>query len=130
MRKTTIALFTACAGVAIACSSGGDDVAGPGAAAADAKSGGDTKTIVLKITGPKKADITYGLNADQSQANGAKLPWTKKMTSTEAMTIATVSAQNSGSGDIECEITVNGKVVKTNKSEGQYSIVTCTTDSL
>lgn len=129
MRKTTIALLTACAGAAIACSSGGD-VAGPGAAAADAKADGDAKTIVLKVTGPKKADITYGLNADQSQANGAKLPWTKKMTSTEAMTIATVSAQNSGSGDIECEITVNGKVVKTNKSEGEYSIVTCTTDGL
>lgn len=129
--KATIALLASCAAFAIACSSGGGDVAGPGAGdSGDEIGGGDTKTIVLKITGPKKADITYGLNADQSQANGAKLPWTKKMSSSEAFTIATVSAQNTGSGEISCQITVNGKVVKTNKSTGEYSIVTCSTDSL
>ncbi len=131
MRKTTIALLTACAATAIACSSAGEDTTGPGA-----QGGGNTekastgKKIVLEVTGAKKADITYGLNADQSQDNGAKVPWKKELTSAESLTIATVVAQNKGSGEIACKITVDGKVVKENKSKGQYAVVTCNADDL
>lgn len=132
MNKTLIAALAACAVVAMACSSGGGDTDGPGAqgASGDSKTSDDKKTIVLEVKGPKKADITYGLNSDQSQDNGAKLPWKKSMTSSEALTIATLTAQNSASGEITCTITVDGKVVKTNKSKGQFAIVTCTTDPL
>jgi flagellar basal body-associated protein FliL len=111
---------------AAALSSSGGDTTGPGASnAADSVAKAGTKTIVMEITGPKKADVTYQLNADQSQANGAKLPWKKTMTSKEALTIAVLTAQNAGSGKITCTISVGGKVVKTNTSEGQYSVVTC-----
>ena len=138
--KVTTGLLVLCAAVAIACSSGGSgekDPAGPGdqgasadATTAAAKDEEGAKTIVLKVTGAKKADVTYGLNADQSQDLDAKVPWTKTMKSSEALTIATVSAQNKGSGTIKCEVTVNGKVVKTNSSKGEYAIATCTTDAL
>jgi hypothetical protein len=129
--KALIALLAATAGIAIACSSGGSDTAGPGVqTTADGKPDSGKKTIILEVTGVKSADITYGLNADTSQANGAKVPWKKTMTSSEALTIASVSAQNKGSGTIKCKITVDGKVVKENQSEGEYSIVTCSTDAL
>lgn len=129
-KKSTIALLCISAVVALACSSGGGDTKGPGAQDDTAKVDSGKKTIVLEVKGPSKADITYGLNSDLSQAGKAKLPWKKTLTSSEAMTIASVSAQNAASGTIQCTITVNGKIVKTNKSEGEYSIVTCTTDAL
>ena len=74
---------------AIACSSGGEDTKGPGAEADAAAKG---KTIVFEVTGAKKADVTYGLNVDQSQENDAKVPWKKSVTSKEDVTVATVVA--------------------------------------
>jgi hypothetical protein len=132
MRKATIALLCASALVVIACSSGGSDTAGPGAqgAADDTVAESGDKTIIMEVTGAKKADITYGLNSDQSQANGAKVPWKKTLKSSEALTIGTLVAQNKGDGKITCTIKVNGKVVKTNSSEGEYAVVTCSTDAL
>jgi len=130
MRKATIALLCAGAPIAIACSSGGSTT-GPGAQDNSTTASGK-KTIILEVKGPAKADITYGLGTDTSQANGAKLPWKKTLTasSSDVLNIAQVSAQNSASGTITCTITVNGKIVKTNKSEGQFAIVDCTTDAL
>lgn len=129
--KATLAACIVLAGVGIACSSGGDDTEGPGAqgAAADV-TGGKKRSIVMEVTGPAKADVTYGLNADQSQASGAKLPWKKTLSTSEAFTVAVVSAQNSGNGTIKCKITIDGKVAKENESQGQYSVVTCTADKI
>ncbi|WIN00368.1 MmpS family transport accessory protein [Actinoplanes oblitus] len=129
--KSFIAALAVTAAIGIACSSGGADTAGPGAqdTAADG-SAAKKKSIVLEVTGAKKADITYGLNSDQSQDNGVKVPWKKTMSSGEAMIVATVLAQNKGAGTIKCRITVDGKVVKENASKGEYAVVTCTTDAL
>jgi len=135
MRKLMIGTFVALAGIALACGAGEADTAGPGAQAGAADSGdkpaeNDKRTYVLEVTGPKKADINYSLNADSSSANGAKLPWKKTLTSVEDFTSVSVLASNSGSGTIKCKITLNGKVVKENAAEGQYGTVTCSTDSL
>ncbi|PZG14794.1 hypothetical protein C1I95_21000 [Micromonospora craterilacus] len=125
--------------MAIACGAGESDTAGPGAqdqAAGAAEKGGEKKSdkkggkkIVLEVTGPKTADVTYGLNADQSQANGAKLPWKKELTSKETIVIPTIVAQSKGSGKIKCKITIDGEVVKENASEGEFAVVTCTADN-
>lgn len=129
--KTILAALVAGAVTAAACSSGGADTAGPGAQDAAGAAGGDgKKTIVMEVTGAKKADITFGLGTDQSQDNGATLPWKKTLTSTEALLIATLVAQNKGSGTIGCKITVNGKVAKTNASKGEYAVVTCDASDL
>lgn len=127
LSRTNIALFTVAAATLLACGSGGD-AAGPGAQddAGDKKSGG--KSIVLEVTGAKSADITYGLGADQSQEQGAKVPWKKELTSKESLLIATIVAQNKGSGTIGCKITIDGKVAKENTSKGDYAVVTCTND--
>jgi hypothetical protein len=127
--KLVAALLAAGAALAVGCSAGGDDTDGPGVAA-EAAGKATKRTITMEVTGPKKASITYGLNADQSQANDAKVPWKKTMTTSEAFSIATLVAQNSGGGTISCRITVDGKVVKKNSSEGEYAMVTCTTDAL
>lgn len=122
--KLIVAVMSLLAATAIACGAGDSDTAGPGAqdAGAEAKSG---KKIVLEVTGAKAADITYGLGADQSQEQGAKVPWKKELTSNEAMLIVVLVAQNKGGGEIACKITVDGKVVKENKSSGEFAVVTC-----
>lgn len=122
--------------VAIACSAGESDTAGPGAqdqvsetGDANSENEGDT-TIVMEVTGPKTADITYSLGADSSQENGATLPWKKELTSKESFLLPNIVAQmGSGSGKIECKITIDGELVKENASSGEYAVVTCTADN-
>jgi hypothetical protein len=131
MRKTYAIAAALAAMTAIACGSAGEDTAGPGAQGEPEKASAGKK-IVMEVTASKskKASVTYGLNADQSQDNEAKLPWKKELTSAEALTIASLVAQNSGSGEISCKISVDGKVVKENKSKGEYAVVTCSADDL
>ena len=130
--KAMIAGFLVAAVTALACGSGSSDTAGPGAQdndSATVTSGDGETTVVLEVTGAKKADITYGLGADQSQEQGAKLPWKKTLKSSETLLIPTVVAQNRGGGTIACKITIDGKLAKENKSSGEYAVVTCTADS-
>ncbi|MCZ7478892.1 MmpS family transport accessory protein [Micromonospora sp. WMMC273] len=143
MRRTTIAGFAVIALLALGCGAGGtDDVEGPGAqqqpadapassGAAKAKPADDgKKSIVMEVSGPSKADITFGISGDQSQEQGAELPWKKTLTSGEAFLIPTIVAQSKGSGTITCKITIDGKLVKTNSSKGQFAVVTCTADTI
>lgn len=130
MRKLTLLGALILTATTLACGAAGKkDTAGPGAqgtsdSAAPANDG--KHTIKLEVSGPPAADITYGLGADTSQAGAAKLPWTKTLTSSEALIIPTVVAQSKGKGEITCRITVDGKLVKENKSTGQYAVVSCT----
>lgn len=127
--RALIATLALAATTAIACSAGGKDTAGPGAQGGDTGAKDASKKIVMEVTGPKGADITYGVGGDQSQDNGAKLPWKKEITSKEAITIVSVVAQSKGTGDIACKVTIDGKMVKENKSSGQFAVVTCTADN-
>lgn len=83
------------------------------------------KKVVFEVSGPAAADITYGTGADQSQENGAALPWKKEVTSSADVLITVLLAQSKGTGEISCKITVDGKVVKENKSSGEFAVVTC-----
>jgi hypothetical protein len=94
--------------------------------AAAVKSG---HTIVFEVTGngvTKASTISYGVGGNQSQDNGAALPWQKQSTSDDPFLILSLVAQSGGgSGSISCKITVDGKVVVDNTSQGQYAVVTC-----
>ena len=135
MRKLPIAAVTLTALFGIACGAGGADTKGPGAQGdteastpADRKAAG-TKTITFEVTGGGKADITYQVTSDQSQDNGAALPWSKTVTSKEALLVPTLVASSRSESDnssIRCKITVGGKVVKENASKGAYATVSCT----
>ena len=82
-------------------------------------------TILLEVTGPVTADITYSAVGQQAQELGAALPWVKTVTIRSELPIATVLAQSKGVGEIRCKITKDGKVTRENVSNGQYSVVTC-----
>lgn len=130
-----VAALCVAVGIVAALSGGGggtENTAGPGAQGAATEKATSGKTIVMEVTASKSkaADVTYGLNADQSQDQGVKLPWKKELSSGEVVTIAVLLAQNKGSGEISCKISVDGEVVKENKSSGQYAIVTCQADDL
>lgn len=129
-----LALFT------LACSGGGSEsTKGPGVEDSGSRSahGSSASTeagrqITFEVTGSgvsTAGSITYDLGANQSQDNGAKLPWSKKTRSTEDFLVLSLVAQSGGdSGSITCRISVDGKVVVENTSRGAYAVVTCTKD--
>jgi|MudIll2142460700_1097286.scaffolds.fasta_scaffold02384_6 hypothetical protein len=114
-KKLSLVLAVPVVASVIAC--GGSGTSGP---ASDHR-------IKFEVTGPPSSNsITYSVGVDQAQENGAKLPWTKELSSSRWPLIASVVAQSDGTGVISCRITVDGKVVKENSSSGQYAVVTCT----
>jgi hypothetical protein len=89
----------------------------------------ETKHVVYTVAGAKSGSITYNVDGMTSieQETDAKLPWKKEFDwpTDEALQIAQVSVQNSGSGQITCTITVDGVVKKTATSTGSYAIASC-----
>jgi hypothetical protein len=94
-------------------------------------------TVTYTVTGDSTdSTIDYSTYTDgasgSEEAKSAKLPWTKeeKITgSAEGLKFNsfTLSAMNGETGnEITCEIKVDGKVVSTQKSSGQYASATCT----
>ncbi|MEO3978792.1 hypothetical protein [Streptomyces sp. CAU 1734] len=78
------------------------------------------------------ADLTWTDGRGQtSQASGKAVPLTSKdgrplgFVATRGASLY-LSAQNTGaSGDLTCEIVVNGHVIAKNTSSGGYTVVTC-----
>lgn len=130
MRKyLTILAVTVAAVGGLACGSGGGDSRGPGLDG-EQKSSAKEKTVVFEVGGnASKADVTYGFDSNSSQDNGVGLPWKKESKTSDDFLVVTMLAQNKGSGEITCKITVDGKVVKENRSSGQYAIVSCNGNS-
>jgi hypothetical protein len=152
MRKLPVFGLVAISALALGCGGAGQKgtTQGPGVAASDAgKVAGTSKPdpanagtdkaaqpddgkrdIVFEVTGKgvtKATSITYGIGGNTSQANNAKVPWKKQATSADSFLILSLVAQSGGSGGgtISCRITVDGKVLVENSSQGQYAVVTC-----
>ncbi len=83
--------------------------------------------VVYEVTGTGRANnITFGdVTKGLSQQNGTKLPWKKTAPASEGFAAYGLTAQNGGSGQISCKITVDGKEVANNTSSGQYAVVSC-----
>jgi hypothetical protein len=135
-KKTVlIGLATVLGGLSLACSAGakGGTTHGPGGVTSTGATGAPSAkaghTIVFEVTGSgvkRATSISYGIGGNQSQDNGAALPWQKQTTSDDSFLILSLVAQSGGtSGSISCKITVDGKVVVDNTSQGQYAVVTC-----
>jgi hypothetical protein len=103
----------------------------PSASPAPDSSSSGASNVVYEVTGTGKANnITYGdVTKGLSQQNGTKLPWKKTVPSSEGFAAYGLTAQNGGSGDISCKITVDGKEVASNTSSGQYAVVSCNGNS-
>lgn len=114
-------------GPGFAASTAPDGSGAAGAAGQPARNG--THAVVFEVTGKgvsKASSVTYGIDGNSSQANGAALPWKKETSSTGTLLALSIVAQSgTGTGTITCRITVDGKVVVENSSEGQYAVVTC-----
>jgi len=90
-------------------------------------------TVVYSVTGSGTADINwdtfaYG-NSGSSQDSGAALPWTKTVTGSGLFNIYSVTAQLQSGTSVTCSITVDGKLVSTHSSTGQFAIADCTGSS-
>lgn len=90
-----------------------------------------TITITYKVTGDSgKASITYtGADSNMSPDTAAALPWSKDVTLTGFMKMASVTATNdfeaSASSSITCEVLVDGKVKFTNTAKGPAATASC-----
>ena len=86
-------------------------------------------SVVYSITGSGTADINYDTitngNVGSSQITGSAIPWTKTVAGTGAFSIFTLSGTLTEGSTISCAISINGKVVSTNTSSGQYATVSC-----
>lgn len=81
--------------------------------------------VKYEITGGAASSVTYGTAAGISQEADVKLPWSKTVTDDGLLTIATLDAQNAGSGPVSCKITIDGKVIAEQTSSGQFAVVSC-----
>lgn len=104
--------------------------AGQVAAATTITTTANDDTVVYTITGKSSTDITYiSPDLQESQiTDRTALPWSKTFTvpaGTAGLGMS-LDAQNAEGGTISCSISVNGKVVVSNSSSGQYALVMCT----
>lgn len=113
-------------------SSGGSTEAGQGTSGDNSKTG-KTKPgeVVYEVTGSQGASsITYGKGSQTSQRTNAGLPWSKTAKASNGIEFYSLTAQTGqAGGKITCKITVNGKVLAENSSEGPYALVSCNGDT-
>jgi hypothetical protein len=93
-------------------------------ASSGSKTTAGTHTVVYDVTGTgatHSADLTLEGKDGTVQQNDQPVPWTytRKASSGDFLY---VSAQNKGSGDITCTITVDGAQLKTSTSSGAFAI--------
>lgn len=90
-----------------------------------------TTNITYRVTGDgATASITYtGADTNMSQDTEASLPWSKEVTLTGFVKIASLTATNdfqaSASSSITCEVLVDGKVKFTNTAKGPAASASC-----
>lgn len=61
-----------------------------------------------------------------SQETDASLPWTKTWENIDSLPLGwNMNAQQSGGGTLTCEVKLDGEVLASNESSGDYSVVTC-----
>lgn len=85
--------------------------------------------VVFALEGDAEdgADLTYGVGSDGTeQEQGVDVPMAPlSYSDVPPGAFLYFSAQNEGAGELTCTITVDGKVVSTHTSTGDYAIVTC-----
>jgi len=86
-------------------------------------------TAVYSVTGDGIADISYDSltngNVGTSEANGSTLPWTRTVHGSGLITIFSVDATLTTGTTVTCTVTVDGKIVATHTSTGQFATVSC-----
>jgi len=85
------------------------------------------KTIRYEVTGDSGTalNVTYMINQGEQQDTNVALPWSKEFTADDKFQAFVVNAQNAGAGSISCTITVDGRVINQQTSNGQSAVVMC-----
>jgi hypothetical protein len=90
-------------------------------------------TIVYSVTGDGQADITYNTytngNSGTQQATGQNLPWKATITESGLFNLYSVGGTLTSGSSVTCSITVDGKVLSTHSSTGQFASADCTASS-
>lgn len=126
-RRTWPAALLGVAALTLSTSCGLPTTATPGATPSGAPTA-DTAAVVYEILGSGAAsNISYNTDGAGSiaQESDVTLPWRKEITIKRGFAITTLTAQNKGSGQLTCRISVDGAVSKENTSTGKYAVVTC-----
>lgn len=87
-------------------------------------SGGTSRTVRYEVSGASAADMTFQTGSqDTSQETGAAVPWQDSETMSDG-DFYYIAAQNNGGGTISCSVYVDGALIDTNSSSGDYAICT------
>jgi hypothetical protein len=123
--------------VIIAVSNGGNSgststATDPAAPAAGANAPAAAEGITYEVTtanGKGTASVTYtsDKNFNQSQENGAKLPWKKTVDLGGGFFTGASLVAQAGQGveSISCKVSDGDRVISENTSTGQFAVVTC-----
>lgn len=87
-----------------------------------------THTVVYNITssGPTTADLTYKTPTGIQQQQGIAVPSTGiTLPGVSSGEFLSISAQLNDDADITCTITVDGTVIASNTSSGDFAIASC-----
>lgn len=81
--------------------------------------------VTYRVSGASSASLTLtSKNGGTVQHSNKSIPWSTSFRSPSGSQLY-ISAQNSGSGKITCEILLDGKRLVKNTSTGAYAIATC-----
>ncbi|MGZ4476563.1 MAG: MmpS family transport accessory protein [Nocardioides sp.] len=99
-------------------------LAGCGGSAA----GGQHDAVLdVRGQGVTSATITYNrAGQQQTQESGVPLPWTQHFTiDSNTSQLEVIAQATGGSGSISCAISVDGKVIASSQSSGQFASAQC-----
>jgi hypothetical protein len=100
----------------------GEPTDGPRAPVATPSGGPGRFRVVYEVTGAATVDVQfYDANADFFQLDGVRSPWRLAITANNRERVQ-VLASPTGSGEVSCTITIDGKVVS--RDSGAYG-ATC-----
>jgi len=86
-------------------------------------------TVIYAVTGDGRVDITYDSftsgSSGSAQVTDQILPWTKTIVGSGIFNIYNLSATIVTGSTVTCSITVDGQLLSTRTSTGQFASVTC-----
>lgn len=89
-----------------------------------------THRVNYRVTGASNFSLTYATESGgTAQISSVKETWNEQFQAQPGQFLY-VSVQNGvGYGSVQCEILIDGTVVKVTKSDGAYVIATCSTST-
>jgi|SRR5271157_2584585 len=88
-------------------------------------SGNTSSSATYSVTGLGQAMLTYQNASGGTEQQTVSLPWSYTIPDVTSGQFLYISAQLQSSGNVSCEITVNGATIQSANSSGDYVIASC-----